>query len=146
MFILLAIQTALALLTISPDLAKQFDTLVNLAVVTNLVPYILSMATLMTLQKVSNVPAGKAMVTNIVAGIATAYSYLALYSSGAQALMLGGVATIVGYTLFGFVNTRLIKLEALNNSVPTQTVAAQHIVGEPVPVNNLNLATLETRP
>jgi putrescine:ornithine antiporter len=56
------------------------------------------------------------------------------------------VATIVGYTLFGYVNTRLIKLEALNNSVPTQTVAAQHIVGEPVPVNNLNLATLETRP
>ncbi len=114
--------------------------------VTNLVPYILSMATLMTLQKVSNVPPQKALITNIVAGIATAYSYLALYSSGAEALMLGGVATIVGYTLFGFVNTRLIKLEALNNSVPTQTVSAQHIVGEPIPVNNLNLATLETRP
>jgi putrescine:ornithine antiporter len=145
MLILLAMQTAMALLTISPDLAKQFDTLVNLAVVTNLVPYILSMATLMTLQKVSNVPADKALITNIVAWIAAAYSYLALYSSGAQALMLGGVATIIGYTLFGFVNTRLIKLEALNNSVPTQTVAAQHIVGEPVPVNNLNSAQLETQ-
>lgn len=137
MLILLAIQTAMALLTISPDLAKQFDTLVNLAVVTNLVPYILSMATLMTLQKVSGVPANKALITNIVAGIAAAYSYLALYSSGAQALMLGGVATIVGYTLFGFVNTRLIRLEALNNSVPTQTVAARHIVGEAIPVNEL---------
>ncbi|KTC56732.1 putrescine-ornithine antiporter, partial [Pseudomonas putida] len=151
MLILLAIQTAMALLTISPDLAKQFDTLVNLAVVTNLVPYILSMATLMTLQKVSNVPANKALITNVVAAVATAYSYLALYSSGAQALMLGGVATIVGYTLFGFVNNRLIRLEALNNSAPTQTVAAQHIVGTPIPVNSLprtptNPPALEARP
>jgi putrescine:ornithine antiporter len=130
MFILLAVQTPLALLTISPDLATQFDTLVNLAVVTNLVPYILSMATLVTLQKACNVPPIKALITNIVAGIATAYSYLALYSSGAQAVMLGGVATIFGYTLFGFVNTRLIKLQALNTSVPTQTVATQPFAGE----------------
>ncbi|AWY44019.1 putrescine-ornithine antiporter [Pseudomonas putida] len=137
MLVLLAAQTALALLTISPNLSKQFDILVNLAVVTNLVPYILCMASLMTLQKVSNVPAGKALVTNIVAWVAAAYSYLALYSSGEQALMLGGVATILGFTVFGFVNNRLIRLEALNNSVPTQTVAAQHMTGEPVPVYRL---------
>ncbi|MCY1242242.1 putrescine-ornithine antiporter [compost metagenome] len=110
---------------------------------TNLVPYILSMAALMTMQKVSNVPEGKALATNVIALIAAAYSYLALYSSGEQALMLGGVATIFGYTLFGFVNNRLIRLEALNNSVPTQTVSAQHLTAEPVPVNNLNKATLE---
>ncbi|TFB44072.1 putrescine-ornithine antiporter [Pseudomonas sp. F01002] len=143
MLVLLAVQTALAFLTISPDLSKQFDTLVNLAVVTNLVPYILSMAALMTIQKVSNVPAGTALITNIIAWVAAAYSYLALYSSGAQALMLGGVATIFGYTLFGFVNNRLIRLEALNNSVPTQTVSAQHITGEPVPVNNLQAVRVE---
>ena len=143
MLVLLAAQTALGFLTISPDLSKQFDTLVNLAVVTNLVPYILSMAALMTMQKVSNVPAGKALATNIIAWVAAAYSYLALYSSGEQALMLGGVATIFGYTLFGFVNNRLIRLEALNNSVPTQTVSAQHLTGQPVPVNSLNKATLE---
>lgn len=145
MLVLLAVQTALALLTISPDLSKQFDTLVNLAVVTNLVPYILSMAALMTIQKVSNVPAGTALITNIIAWVAAAYSYLALYSSGAQALMLGGVATIFGYTLFGFVNNRLIRLEALNNSVPTQTVSAQHLVGKPVPVNNLQAVTVEAQ-
>jgi putrescine:ornithine antiporter len=55
------------------------------------------------------------------------------------------VATIAGYTLFGFVNNRLIRLEALNNSVPTQTVSAQHLTAEPVPVNNLNKATLEVQ-
>jgi putrescine:ornithine antiporter len=140
MLILLAGQTALGFLTISPDLSKQFDILVNLAVVTNLVPYILSMAALMTLQMVSNVPPRQALISNIVAWIAAAYSYLALYSSGEQALMLGGVATIFGYTLFGFVNNRLIRLEALNNSAPTQTVSAQHISGAPIPVNNLHIA------
>jgi putrescine:ornithine antiporter len=145
MLILLAGQTALGFLTISPDLSKQFDILVNLAVVTNLVPYILSMAALMTLQMVSNVPPRQALISNIVAWIAAAYSYLALYSSGEQALMLGGVATIFGYTLFGFVNNRLIRLEALNNSAPTQTVSAQHISGEPIPVNNLHTAQ-EARP
>jgi putrescine:ornithine antiporter len=77
--------------------------------------------------------------------VAAAYSYLALYSSGAQALMLGGVATIFGYTLFGFVNNRLIRLEAVNNSVPTQTVSAQHLVGKPVPVNNLQAVTVEAQ-
>ncbi|WP_122664744.1 putrescine-ornithine antiporter [Pseudomonas viridiflava] len=146
MLILLAAQTALGFLTISPDLSKQFDTLVNLAVVTNLVPYILSMAALLTMQKVSNVPPNTALITNIVATIAAAYSYLALYSSGAQALMLGGVATIFGYTLFGFVNNRLIRLEAINNSVPVQTVSAQHLNAEPIPVNSLNSTPLEARP
>jgi putrescine:ornithine antiporter len=59
--------------------------------------------------------------------------------------MLGGVATIFGYTLFGFVNNRLIRLEALNNRVPVQTVSAQHIEGLAIPVNNLNSSTLELR-
>lgn len=111
MLILLAVQTGLALLTISPDLTKQFDILVNLAVVTNIIPYILCMGSLMTMQKVAAIAPDKALLTNVVAWVAAAYSYLALYSSGAQALMLGGVATIIGYTLFGFVNNRLINLE-----------------------------------
>ncbi|WP_263263439.1 putrescine-ornithine antiporter [Pseudomonas sp. RIT-PI-S] len=127
MLILLAVQTAMALLTISPDLSKQFDVLVNLAVVTNLVPYILSMAALMTLQKVCEVPPRKALITNLVAWLAAAYSYLALYSSGEQALMMGGLATIFGYTLFGFVNNRLMRLEAKGVfQVPVQCTSASH--------------------
>ncbi|MEG1736105.1 MAG: hypothetical protein RR283_13705 [Comamonas sp.] len=111
MLILLAAQTGLALLTISPDLTKQFDTLVNLAVVTNLVPYVLSMAALMTIQKVAGVAPRKALMVNIISWIAAAYSYLALYSSGTEALMLGGVATIFGFTLYGFVSTRMLRLD-----------------------------------
>ena len=111
MLILLAAQTGLALLTISPDLTKQFDTLTNLAVVTNLVPYVLSMAALMTIQKVAGVPPKKALMVNIISWVAAAYSYLALYSSGTEALLLGGVATIFGFTLYGFVSTRMLRLD-----------------------------------
>lgn len=106
MSILLGLQTVLVLMTLNPDLSKQFDTLVNLAVVTNIVPYILSMAAVMTIQKAAGIAPGQARLTNLIALLASAYSYLALYSSGAQALMLGALFTLSGYTLFGFVSQR----------------------------------------
>jgi putrescine:ornithine antiporter len=46
-------------MTISPSLNKQFNVLVNLAVVTNIIPYILSMAALIIIQKVAKVPEKK---------------------------------------------------------------------------------------
>lgn len=111
MVILLVAQVALALMTISPELTNQFQQVVDLAVVTNLVPYVMSMAALITMQKIFRVPPRKALVTNIIAMIATAYSFYALYSSGAQAMMLGGLCIFAGWTLFGFVSTRFYKME-----------------------------------
>ncbi|MET1026131.1 MAG: hypothetical protein ABWY00_03105, partial [Dongiaceae bacterium] len=49
--------------------------------------------------------------TNVIAMIATAYSFYALYSSGEQALMLGGLCIFAGWTLFGFVSARFYRLE-----------------------------------
>jgi putrescine:ornithine antiporter len=111
MLILLAVQVALALMTISPELTSQFQKIVDLAVVTNLVPYVMSMAALITIQNVSGVPPAKAMVTNIIAMIATAYSFYALFSSGERALMLGGLCIFAGWTLFGFVSARFYRME-----------------------------------
>ncbi len=118
MLILLAAQVALSLLTISPELTKQFQRVVDLAVVTNLVPYVMSMAALITIQKVSSVPPRTALWTNVVAAIATIYSFYALYSSGVQALMLGGLCIFFGWTLFGFfVAPRFYRME-LDAHVP----------------------------
>ena len=111
MLILLAAQLALALMTISPELNEQFGRVVNLAVVTNLVPYVMSMAALITIQNVSGVPRDKAMMTNFVAMIATVYSFYALWSSGPEAIMLGGLCVFVGWTLFGFVSARFYRME-----------------------------------
>lgn len=51
MLIIVIIQTGLSLMTISPSLNSQFNVLVNLAVVTNIIPYILSMAALVIIQE-----------------------------------------------------------------------------------------------
>jgi putrescine:ornithine antiporter len=111
MLILLVAQLALALMTISPELNEQFGRVVNLAVVTNLVPYVMCMAALITIQNVSGVPRDKALATNIVAMIATIYSFYALWSSGTEAIMLGGLCVFLGWTLFGFVSARFYRME-----------------------------------
>ena len=51
MIILGVVQTALALSTISPTLSEQFGALVNLAVVTNVIPYILALSALPVMMK-----------------------------------------------------------------------------------------------
>ncbi|WP_345891567.1 amino acid permease [Burkholderia sp. Ax-1735] len=111
MVILLVAQVALALMTISPELSSQFQKIVDLAVVTNLVPYVMSMAALITIQRVAKVPPAKALLTNVIAMVATAYSFYALFSSGEQALMLGGLCVFLGWTLFGFVSARFYQME-----------------------------------
>lgn len=50
--------------------------------VTNIIPYILSMAALVIIQKVAKVDPRKARAANIVALIGAIYSFYALYSSG----------------------------------------------------------------
>lgn len=111
MLVLVVCQTALTLMTISPDLSKQFDMIVNLAVVTNLVPYLMSMAALMTIQKAAGITPRKALFANGIAYIAAAYSYYALYSSGADAMMLGGIVTMLGWTLYGTVSRRFMTAD-----------------------------------
>lgn len=104
MITITAIQSLLSLMTISPSLNKQFNVLVDLAVVTNVIPYLLSMAALMVLLKVEKVQAQKAKVTVLVAFIGSLYSIYALYAAGEQAMLYGSIATFIGWTLYGFVS------------------------------------------
>lgn len=100
------VQSLLSLMTVSPSLNKQFTVLVDLAVVTNVIPYLLSMAALIVLQKVEKVPENKAKVTTFVALIGSIYSLYALYATGQEAMLYGSIATFVGWTLYGFVSDR----------------------------------------
>lgn len=106
MLVIVVIQTVLSLMTTSPSLNKQFNVLVNLAVVTNIIPYILSMAALIIIQKVAKVDPSKARIANIIALIGALYSFYALYSSGEEAMMYGAIVTFLGWTLYGFVSPR----------------------------------------
>jgi len=106
MIVIVLIQSGLSLMTISPSLNKQFNVLVNLAVVTNIIPYILSMAALVIIQKVAKVDAKKARLANIFAFIGAMYSFYALYSSGEEAMMYGAIVTFLGWTLYGLISPR----------------------------------------
>ncbi len=109
MLIIVSVQTVLSLMTISPSLSKQFEALVNLAVVTNIIPYILSMAALGVMQKQLNIPVKQARIANFMAVIGALYSFYALYSSGETAVMLGSIATFFGWTLFGVISNKNAK-------------------------------------
>ncbi|AHG75367.1 Putrescine-ornithine antiporter [Mannheimia varigena USDA-ARS-USMARC-1312] len=104
MVIITAIQSGLTLMTISPSLNKQFNILVDLAVVTNVIPYLLSMAALMVLQKVEKVPENKARITTFIAFVGSLYSLYALYAAGEQPMLYGSIVTFIGWTLYGFIS------------------------------------------
>lgn len=97
------IQTVLSLMTISPTLNEQFEALVNLAVVTNVIPYILCMAAIFIIQKISNVPTKEMKITNFIAVIGTLYSFYALYGSGYEAMMWGSIVTFLGWSAYGLI-------------------------------------------
>ena len=99
-----ALQTLLSLMTIGPSLNKQFNVLVDLAVVTNVIPYLLSMAALAVLLKAENVAPQKYKTTVFVAFIGSLYSIYALYAAGEQAMLYGSIVTFIGWTLYGFVS------------------------------------------
>lgn len=116
MIVIVIIQTVLSLMTISPSLNKQFNVLVNLAVVTNIIPYILSMAALVIIQKVAKVNPSKARMANIIAFIGAMYSFYALYSSGEEAMMYGAIVTFLGWTLYGLISPRFEMQDKMFNS------------------------------
>ena len=101
-----ALQTLLSLMTISPSLNKQFNVLVDLAVVTYVIPYLLSMAALAVLLKAENVAPQIYKTTVFVAFIGSLYSIYALYAAGEQAMLYGSIVTFIGWTLYGLVSDK----------------------------------------
>ena len=87
MIVLGVVQTLLALSTISPSLSEQFSALVNLAVVTNVVPYIIALSALIVMMKTAQ---GRRRATYrrnvVIALVAMLYSVYALYASGKDAV------------------------------------------------------------
>lgn len=106
MLIMLIIETVIGLATISPSLMEQFNAIVELAVVTNLVPYVLSMAALPAILASANVPGNKRGTIYVALLIATLYSFYALYACGLFALAYGALVTFLGWTFYGFVADR----------------------------------------
>jgi len=102
MIVLGVVQTLLALSTMSPTLSEQFSALVNLAVVTNVIPYVVALSSLMVMMKAAQV--GEAVYRrNVIIGVvAMLYSVFALYASGKDAVMGGMLVLGIAYVIWGF--------------------------------------------
>ena len=107
MTVIVATQTLMSFMTISPSLYRQFNTLVDLAVVTNVMPYLLSMAAVFVMLKVEGVTGKAASVIKVAALIGTVYSLYALYAAGFSAMMYGALATFAGWFLYGLAAEKL---------------------------------------
>lgn len=100
------IQSLMSLMTISPSLNEQFETLVNLAVVTNIIPYLLSMGAIIVIMKSADKLGSELSTTTFIAFIGSLYSLYALYASGFEAMTYGSIVTFIGWTLYGFISDR----------------------------------------
>ena len=108
MVIMGVVQTMLALMTISPDLSSQFSALVNLSVVTNVVPYILALSALTVILQSAGVVGGAYTRTIAISVVGIAYSVYALYASGVQAVMGGMLVMGLGWLIWLFVAPRFV--------------------------------------
>ena len=106
MIVLGIVQTGLALSTISPTLSEQFSALVNLAVVTNVIPYIVSLSALFVMMKTAKVADNVYTRNVVILLLAMGYSVFALYASGKDAVMGGMLVLGVVYIVWGFIANR----------------------------------------
>jgi putrescine:ornithine antiporter len=108
MVIMGIVQSLMALSTMSPDLSKQFAALVNLAVVTNVVPYIIALSALTVIMKKAGVTGGVYTRNVFVAVVAIVYSVYALHASGKDAVMGGMLVMGIGWLIWTFMAPRFM--------------------------------------
>src|SRR6478672_4387352 len=106
MIVLGIVQSGLALMTISPTLSEQFGKLVNLAVVTNVIPYIIALSALPVMMWAASVPATTYRRNALVILVAMLYSTYALYASGKDAVLGGMIVTAIAFIIWGFIAPR----------------------------------------
>ncbi len=104
---LVGIQVVMTLATMSPTLLKQFNILINLAVMINLIPYLLAMGAVSDLQRIEGVPISKAKLANIAAIIGGIYSVYAVYGCGWDVILEGAFVTAMGYVIYAIVSPKL---------------------------------------
>jgi putrescine:ornithine antiporter len=106
MIVMGIVQSLLALSTISPTLSEQFSALVNLAVVTNVVPYIIALSALTVMMQAAGVSQGVYRRNVVITLIAMLYSVYAVFASGKDAVLGGMLALSIGYVIWGFIAPR----------------------------------------
>ena len=127
MIIMGVVQSLMALSTISPNLSEQFAALVNLAVVTNVLPYIISLSALFVMMRNADTPPAKYHLNAVITVIALAYSVYAIYASGKDAVLGGMLVMAIGYVIYGFMAFRFTSLTSAGRAATASAAAAMAI-------------------
>ena len=112
MIVLGVVQSLLALSTISPTLSEQFSALVNLAVVTNVVPYIIALSALMVMMRAARVADSTYRRNVAIVLVAMLYSVYAIYASGKDAVLGGMLVMGITFVIWGFIAPRFASQQA----------------------------------
>ncbi|RAR62528.1 amino acid ABC transporter substrate-binding protein (PAAT family) /putrescine:ornithine antiporter (APA family) [Paraburkholderia unamae] len=128
MIVMAILQSLMALSTMSPNLSEQFAALVNLAVVTNVIPYIISLSALFVMMRNAGTPAAKYRLNAAVTVVALAYSVYAIYASGKDAVLGAMLVMVIGYAVYGFAATRHDPA-ASSGRTATDSAAAAMVIG-----------------
>lgn len=103
------LQSLIALSTLSPNASAQFSKLVNLAAVTNIIPYITSLTGLLVIMYKAQVDLAIFRRNTAIMVLAVCYCFYALYASGLEAVFGAALIMALGYLLFGFIAKRFVK-------------------------------------
>lgn len=112
------LQSLIALSTISPNASAQFSKLVNLAAVTNIIPYITSLTGLLVIMYKAQVDIKIFRRNSAIMLVAVCYCFYALYASGLEAVFGAALIMALGYLLFGFIAKRFVKVLDLIGGAP----------------------------
>src|SRR5436190_20235565 len=111
MIVLGVVKSLMALSTISPSLSEQFSALVSLAVVTNVIPYVIALSALMVMMQAANVTRFQYRLNVAVALVAMLYSTYAIYASGKDAVLGGMLVTALAFVIWGFIAPRFTSTQ-----------------------------------
>jgi putrescine:ornithine antiporter len=103
------LQSLIALSTISPNASAQFNKLVGLAAVTNIIPYITSLTGLLVIMHKAQVTPQVFRRNSLILLVAMLYCFYALYASGLDAVFGAALVMVVGYLLFGSIAKRFVN-------------------------------------
>ena len=124
MVIMGVLQSLMALSTISPNLSEQFEALVNLAVVTNVLPYIVSLSALFVMMRNAGTEPAVYRRNTVVTAVAMLYSVYALYAAGKDAVLGGMLVMAIGYVIFGFIAPRFTNQRGIARAAAVSGTAA----------------------
>ena len=116
MILILAMQSCLALMTISPTLAKQFELLANLAVVTNVIPYIFcafALKSILEKEQISNAVCNR-NTSIFLSGVSIIYCIYALTTTDAVTFFSGCLAAFIGWMIY------MVRFNILKQPLPLQ--------------------------